>query len=84
MLNESVVLWSSPPAPTFIKKAFLKPGTMPDGTPMKVRKPIGTLLAEAGEMVYVDSHWERRLRDGDVVHAKPLGDTADDATTDPT
>lgn len=83
MPNDSV-LWSSPPAPTFIKKAFLKPGTMPDGTPMKVRKPIGRHLAEAGEMVAIDSHWERRLRDGDVVEANPPGGAIAEPDTEQT
>lgn len=80
MTNDARELWISPTAPTPMKKAFLKPGTMPDGTPMKVRKPIGTHLAEAGEMVVLDSHWERRLRDGDVVEVGPPGAAANPDT----
>ena len=54
------------------EKVFIKPGVMPDGvTPIKVRKPTGTHLAEAGEEVVLESYWRRRLADGDVVEATP-------------
>lgn len=50
-----------------LEKVFIKPGTMPDGAPMQARKPMGGLLAADGEEVVLDSHWRRRLSDGDVV-----------------
>lgn len=57
------------------ERAFIKPGVMPDGTPMKARKPMGGFLAEQGEEVVLDSHWRRRLADGDVVEAeRPVDD----------
>ena len=33
----------------------------------RVRKPDGSLLAEAGEVQAVDTYWTRRLAEGDVV-----------------
>lgn len=54
------------------ERVFIKPGVMPDGTPMKARKPMGGLLAADGEEVTLDSHWRRRLADGDVVLANPV------------
>ncbi len=54
------------------EKVFIKPGVMPDGkTPIKVRKPIGSHLAEDGEEVILDSYWRRRLEDRDVVQVEP-------------
>lgn len=53
------------------ERVFLKPGTLPDGTPMKARKPMGGFLAESGEFVILDSYWRRRLLDKDVAKAKP-------------
>jgi hypothetical protein len=57
-------------------RVFIKPGTMPDGTPMKARKPMGGFLAADGEEVNLDSHWRRRLADGDVVLAEPPAKSA--------
>lgn len=48
-------------------RIFVKPAA-PD---MKVRKPTGPHLAEAGEWVPRESYWLRRLSDGDVVEATP-------------
>lgn len=54
------------------ERVFIKPGVMPDGkTPMKARKPMGGHLAADGEEVTLDSHWRRRLADGDVVLVEP-------------
>lgn len=53
------------------ERVFIKPGTLPDGSPMKARKPMGGFLATDGESVILDSHWRRRLADGDVVQATP-------------
>lgn len=58
------------------ERVFIKPGVMPDGTPMKARKPMGGFLAAEGEEVNLDSHWRRRLTDGDVVLAEPPAKTA--------
>ncbi|MGA0569646.1 DUF2635 domain-containing protein [Variovorax sp. VNK109] len=52
------------------ERVFIKPGVMPDGTPMKARKPMGGFLADEGEEVILDSHWRRRLADKDVVLAE--------------
>lgn len=59
------------------EKVFIKPGTLPDGTPMKARKPMGGFLAADGEAVILDSYWRRRLDDKDVVTATPPADVAD-------
>lgn len=57
------------------ERVFIKPGTLPDGTPMKARKPMGGFLAADGESVILDSHWRRRLADKDVVEATPPAET---------
>lgn len=49
------------------ERVFIKPGRMADGTVMTIRKPMGGHLATEGEEVNLDSHWRRRLTDGDVV-----------------
>lgn len=61
------------------ERVFIKPGVMPDGTPMKARKPMGGFLADDGEEVNLDSHWRRRLTDGDVVLATAPADAASKA-----
>lgn len=33
----------------------------------RVRKPDGTLLAAAGERIELNSFWQRRIDDGDVL-----------------
>lgn len=55
---------------TTLERIFLKPAPMElDGKPVerKVRKPVGTYLAAAGEEVNLDTYWRRRINDGDVV-----------------
>ena len=44
----------------------------------RVRKPDGSLLAEAGEIVVRDRYWDRRLAHCDVVPL-PIDDRAEDA-----
>jgi len=62
------------------ERVFIKPGRMPDGTPMKARKPMGGFIAEQGEEVTLDSHWRRRLDDGDVVLTERPADAAAKST----
>ena len=60
-------------------RIFLRPAadvnaTQEPGSPvprLKVRKPIGKHLADAGEWVDRDSYWLRRLADKDVEEATP-------------
>lgn len=58
-------------------RVFIKPAPQPAGQPpLKVRKPIGGHLPEAGDWVNLDSYWRRRIKDGDVVvdaNATPEG-----------
>ncbi len=54
-----------------IGRIFIKPATLPEGEPMKVRKPVNGHLALDGEWVNPESYWQRRLNDGDVVVAEP-------------
>ncbi|UEX76990.1 DUF2635 domain-containing protein [Sediminicurvatus halobius] len=49
-----------------MQESYLKPR---DG--LQVRKPDGRVLAAEGERVALTSYWRRRLRDGDVVEARP-------------
>jgi len=51
------------------EQKFLRPA---DG--VKVRRPDGGHLAEAGENVEMDNYWRRRLTQGDVVEVKPAAD----------
>ncbi|MDH4449205.1 MAG: DUF2635 domain-containing protein [Rhodoferax sp.] len=52
------------------ERIFIKPAPQPEGQPaLKVRKPVNGHLAEQGESVNLDSYWQRRLNDGDVVIA---------------
>jgi len=37
----------------------------------RVRKPDGSVLAEAGETVTIDRFWRRRLAHGDVIEVEP-------------
>lgn len=54
-------------------RLFIKPAPQPEGAPqLKVRKPTGGHLAEAGEFVPDESYWRRRIADGDVVEAAPV------------
>ena len=61
-------------------RVFIKPAAQPSGQPpLKVRKPIGGHLAESGEWVNLESYWQRRINDGDVVvdtTATPEGESA--------
>ena len=53
------------------QRIFIKPAPQPEGQPpLKVRKPVNGHLAEQGESVNLDSYWQRRLTDGDVVEAE--------------
>ncbi|MDZ7920757.1 DUF2635 domain-containing protein [Rhodoferax sp.] len=53
------------------ERIFIKPTSQPEGQPpLKVRKPVNGHLAEQGESVNLDSYWQRRLNDGDVVEAE--------------
>ena len=53
------------------QRIFIKPAPQPEGQPaLKVRKPVNGHLAEQGETVNMDSYWQRRLTDGDVVEAE--------------
>lgn len=46
----------------------IKPAPGLDGKPLVVRDPVTMLpLAEQGEVKPRDTHWLRRLKDGDVV-----------------
>ncbi|WP_374631813.1 DUF2635 domain-containing protein [Ferrovibrio sp.] len=38
---------------------------------LKLRKPDGSIMAEAGEAIVMDSFWKRRLLDGDVTVKSP-------------
>lgn len=49
-----------------MQELYLKPR---DG--LQVRKPDGRVLAAAGERVALTTYWRRRLRDGDVLEARP-------------
>ena len=68
-------------------RVFIKPAAQPAGQPpLKVRKPVGGHLAEAGDWVNLDSYWQRRINDGDVVvdaSAIPEVDESASATTKP-
>jgi len=58
----------------FVRPALDRNATQEAGQPeprLKVRKPIGKHLADAGEWVDRDSYWLRRLADGDVEEATP-------------
>lgn len=70
--NTTATPGARPLAQEVIEWEFVKPGALPDGTPLRVRKPVGGYLAEDGELVRMDSHWLRRKNDGDVVVATPL------------
>lgn len=49
-------------------RVFIKPAAQPAGQPpLKVRKPVGGHLPEGGDWVNLDSYWQRRINDGDVV-----------------
>lgn len=53
------------------ERIFIKPAPQAEGQPpLKVRKPVNGHLAEKGESVNLDSYWQRRLNDGDVVIAE--------------
>lgn len=53
------------------QRIFIKPAPQAEGQPpLKVRKPVNGHLAEQGETVNLDSYWQRRLNDGDVVEAE--------------
>lgn len=53
------------------QRIFIKPAPQPEGqSALKVRKPVNGHLAEQGESVNLDSYWQRRLTDGDVVEAE--------------
>ncbi|MBV7262563.1 DUF2635 domain-containing protein [Photobacterium sp. WH24] len=43
----------------------------PAAADVKVRKPDGSHLNEAGEAVTINSYWRRRLYDGSVVETQP-------------
>jgi hypothetical protein len=52
-----------------LDRVFVKPG---EG--LKVRRPVqegGALMSPEGEMVKLNSYWNRRLAAGDVVLAEP-------------
>lgn len=49
-----------------MSKVYLKPRKG-----LRVRRPDGRLLPEAGGHVQMSSYWRRRLRDGDVEKAAP-------------
>jgi len=40
----------------------------------RVRKPDGTVLAVAGESVVLDTYWQRRLDQGDVIEVDTIAD----------
>lgn len=52
---------------------YVRPATKPDGTPARVRMPdrAWAVLPPEGANVTLSTYWARRLRDGDVVEAKP-------------
>lgn len=57
-----------------MKRIFIKPAPLvidEKAVERRVRKPTGVLLAADGEEVNLDTYWQRRLNDGDVVEAPP-------------
>ena len=51
---------------------FLKPGRLPDGTPLKVVDPAtGERLPESGAWKSENEFWRRRIRDQDVIDETP-------------
>lgn len=50
----------------FVKPALDKSAEAQSGARLKVRKPVGGRLADAGEWQNLDSYWQRRINDGDV------------------
>ncbi|WP_018169091.1 DUF2635 domain-containing protein [Thioalkalivibrio sp. ALMg9] len=65
----------------FIKPRNRNPNKPGDGA-LKVRQEDGRHLPEAGREVSLTSYWRRRLRDGDVVVAKPPQKTATKTKTE--
>jgi hypothetical protein len=51
---------------TFVKPALDQSADAQPGARLKVRKPVGGHLADAGEWQNLDSYWQRRINDGDV------------------
>lgn len=49
------------------KRVYLKPAR----ADLKVRKPDRTHLPAEGDWVDMDTYWDRRIKAGDVVKAKP-------------
>lgn len=54
----------------FIKPRLLNADKPKDGV-LQVRQENGEVLPAAGRTVTLTPYWRRRLRDGDVVRAKP-------------
>jgi hypothetical protein len=50
----------------FVRPAPDKSADAQPGARLKVRKPVGGHLADAGEWQNLDSYWQRRINDGDV------------------
>jgi hypothetical protein len=50
----------------FVKPALDKSADAQPGACLKVRKPVGGHLADAGEWQNLDSYWQRRINDTDV------------------
>jgi len=46
-------------------RIHIRPGRIGDQV-LKIRKPVGGYLAEAGEPVNDSTYWQRRQLDGDV------------------
>jgi hypothetical protein len=50
----------------FVRPAPDKSADAQPAARLKVRKPVGGHLADAGEWQNLDSYWQRRINDGDV------------------
>ena len=50
----------------FVKPALDNSADVQPGARLKVRKPVGGHLADAGEWQNLDSYWQRRINDKDV------------------
>jgi hypothetical protein len=66
----------------FVKPALDKSAGAQPGARLKVRKPVGGHLAEAGEWQNLDSYWQRRINDTDVEVVQGLTEEAPAAQSD--
>lgn len=63
----------------YLKPALDKSAQQDKGQPaarLKVRKPVGGHLADAGEWQNLDSYWQRRINDKDVEVVPGLAEEA--------